>query len=44
MMMNPRNYDTELDFWDAVTASEDEHDGECQAADDAWSERESDDD
>jgi len=44
MMINPRNYDTESDFWDAVTASEDEHDGEYQAADDAWSERESDDD
>jgi hypothetical protein len=38
------NYDTAGDFWDAVMAMADEHDEECQAADDAWSEREDDDD
>ncbi len=40
--INPRNYDTEADFWEAVEREADRYDDACQAADDACSEPEDD--
>ena len=40
--INPSNYDTAEEFWDAVDRNADRDEQEAQAADDAWSEREED--
>ena len=41
--INPSNFDTAEEFWDAVDRSAADDEQEAQDADDAWSEREEED-